>query len=151
MIHRRAFLRSLSLGACIAAMELALPSVSYGLPSGPLAEGVWIFDALYGVYRNPVLSNAILCRKGIMLEQPAEDRGWRNSEFRERGYSEYGWFTQLYNQNITTSADLCMRAAAPLDEFRDIIRWATIELRATVPVDFGRTRIVAWYGWGKEV
>lgn len=91
----------------------------------------FVFDAPTGTYHNPELSKALLDvarRRGPVLA------GYCSVEFKGR-------FEELESISTDTARVLIYQARWLLSK----MPWVLPHLRATLPLDFGRTKAIAWY------
>lgn len=129
---RRGFLAGL--GILIAAS--ALPPVADCFV--PLDAGEWMYDARLGCFRNPRLTADLLRRNGIRPTGP---------ELRPRDGHEWGVWSPVTGSILDPVATPGL-AARLMQKARPIAdRFGALDLRAAIPADFGRTKMLAVYGW----
>lgn len=146
MTNRRDFLKGLGLASAACTIHFTVPEIVWAT-KGALPAGEWVYDAAHGVFLNPVLTQAILDAKRIKLVAPT-DRFITTSLAKRRGLHEFYVYEFVPPwMQLAESAEFCLALAKHMDQLADTTRWHVLELRATIPSDFGRTRAVAWYGW----
>lgn len=128
-MHRRAFLK-----AAVAALAVAALPLGQAAPSAllvpPIVRDRWTYNVELGCFQNEALSSA------VRLAAAKRPKPWKMKASKEYGRA---WHT------TGPLADLSNAQFSELTEFARKTHGRYGEVRAAIPTDFGRQRMIAWY------
>lgn len=147
-MRRRSFLQGLLVLSGSALIEVPRPAAAGGPGENAFLDtSEWVYDVPTGVFKNPNLTKRILRRASIQ-----GGRRWRMSDklaptsWLDRDKSqEYGQAYRVLNLKDDWYLDSMIGTLARVN--RRALRWHLVpEVRAALPVNFGRICYVDWYG-----